>query len=129
MTAPMLPPQQAQPPALLQPPVMPWTPFTPLPTDEDPLLADMRRRKLAKLIDSAKFEGMPPEWQQVAIVEYQRMQQVVAAAQPAPPLPRGVNITDAVKGGDVAAEEQRAAHPQAQQQAQQPQPAQQGAPQ
>jgi hypothetical protein len=119
MTAPMIPPQQAQPPALLQPPVPPWTPFTPMPTDEDPLLADMRRRKLAKLIDSAKFEGMPPEWQQVAIQEYQRMQQIVAAAQPAPPLPRGVNIQDKVAGGNIGAEEQAAAHPQQQQQPQQ----------
>jgi hypothetical protein len=93
-----------------------------MPTDEDPLLADMRRRKLAKLIDSAKFEGMPPEWQQVAIAEYQRMQQIVAASQPAPPLPKGVNIQDKVTGGSIAAEEQAATHPA------QPQP-QQGAPQ
>jgi hypothetical protein len=91
-----------------------------MPTDEDPQLADMRRRKLAKLIDGAKFEGMPPEWQQVAIIEYQRMQQVVIAAQPAPPLPKGVSIADSVKGGNIAAEEQAAAHPQAQQ-SQQPQ--------
>ena len=111
MTAPMIPPQQ--PPALLQPPVMPWTPFTPMPTDEDPLLADMRRRKLAKLIDGAKFEGMPPEWQQVAILEYQRMQQVVQAAQPQPPLPKGVAVVAKADSPEsLAAEEQAAVSPQ-----------------
>jgi hypothetical protein len=121
MTAPMIDPQQQQgPPQPPVPPTPPWTPFAPMPTDEDPLLADMRRRKLAKLIDSAKFEGMPPEWQQVAIAEYQKMAQVVAAAQPPAPLPKGVNIQDKVTGGNIGAEEQAAAHPAAPQQ-QQPQ--------
>ena len=82
MTLPM-PPEQGQPPVQAgppQPPSMPWTPFTPLPTDDEPQIAAMRRRKLEKLIDGAKFEGMDPTWQQVAITEYQRMRQVEAAA-------------------------------------------------
>lgn len=87
MTLPIQPdPQQAVPP---QPPPMPWTPFAPMPTDDEPLIAAMRRRKLEKLIDGAKFEGMDPTWQQVAFTEYQRMRQVesaaaMAVAQPQP---------------------------------------------
>lgn len=82
MTTPIQPePQQpAQPAGPPQPPPMPWTPFAPLPTDDEPQIAAMRRRKLEKLIDSAKFEGMPPEWQQVALLEYQRMREVEASA-------------------------------------------------
>jgi hypothetical protein len=117
MTAPMTTqaplPGQAGPPALLQPPVMPWTPFTPMPTDEDPLIAAMRKRKLAKMIDSAKFEGMPPEWQQVAFLEYGRMDQVIVAAQPAQPLPKGVAVVAKADSPEsLAAEEQAAVSPQ-----------------
>lgn len=86
MTAPMIPPPAA-PPALLPPPVMPWTPFQPMPTDTELAIASMRRRKLAKLLDSAKFEGMPKEWQQVAIAEYERMRQVEQAQLAPPPTP------------------------------------------
>ena len=64
----------------MMPPPMPWTPFQPLPTDDEPLIAKMRRTKLARLIDTAKFSAAPPEWQQVAIMEYQRMRQVEAQA-------------------------------------------------
>jgi len=110
MTAPIQP-QQAQPLGPPQPPVMPWTPFQPLPTDDEPLIAGMRQRRLGRLIDSAKFETWPPEWQQVAISEYERMRNVVAAAQPVPPLPKGVVIQG--KAGDaqtLQAEEQAATH-------------------
>lgn len=68
----------------LVPPQMPWTPFTPMPTDEIPEIAAMRARKLARLIDSAKFESFPGEWQQTAFAEFARMQQIgaqVAQAQ------------------------------------------------
>jgi hypothetical protein len=83
----------AAPQTALVPPKMPWTPFTPMPTDTEPLIAALRRRRLSNLIDSAKFEGMPPEWQQVAIAEYERMrevesqvaQQQAAAQQPQKP--------------------------------------------
>lgn len=80
MTTPLQPEPQTPVTGPPQPPPMPWTPFTPLPTDDEPATAAMRRRRLAKLIDSAKFEAMPPEWQQVAIAEYQRMRQVEAQA-------------------------------------------------
>lgn len=75
-------------PSTIQPPPMPWTPFAPLPTDDEPETAKRRRIRLGKLIDSAKFEGMPREWQAVAIAEYTRMRQVEsAAAQAAQPQP------------------------------------------
>lgn len=64
----------------LQAPVMPWNPFMPMPTDDEPLIASMRRRKLGKLIDTAKFESFPPEWQETAKLEYTRMRTVEAMA-------------------------------------------------
>lgn len=62
------------------PPKMPWTAFAPMPTDDEPVIAGLRKRRLGKLIDSAKFEGMPKEWQATAIAEYQRMRQVESDA-------------------------------------------------
>lgn len=73
--APMQPVQTA-----VTPPVSPWTPFTPMPTDEEPTIASMRKRKLGNLIDSAKFESFPGEWQQTAFDEYARMSQIEAQA-------------------------------------------------
>jgi hypothetical protein len=78
-------PGQAQ--TALLPPKQPWTPFSPLPTDEQPEVAAFRKRRLARLIDSAKFEAYAPEWQQVAIAEYMRMAGVEAAALQPPPQP------------------------------------------
>lgn len=77
MTGPPMDPQAPQP---LTPPVMPWTPFDQLPTDTEPQIAAMRRKKLAKLIDTAKFSAMPKEWQQTALLEYERMRTVEAQA-------------------------------------------------
>lgn len=74
---------QPAPPSKLQPPPMPWQPFQPLPTDDEPQIATMRRRRLGRLIDSAKFEGMDPAWRQTAVLEYQRMRHVEASAQQA----------------------------------------------
>ncbi len=64
----------------MRPPQMPWTPFQPMPTDDEPMIAKMRRTKLARLIDTAKFESFPPEWQEVAKMEYVRMRTVEAQA-------------------------------------------------
>lgn len=92
-----------------QAPAAPWSPFMPLPTDDEPLIAQFRQRRLAKLIDSAKFGAQPPEWQQVAIDEYTRMRNAVAASQAPPALPKGVSIQ--AKAGDaatIAAEEKAA---------------------
>lgn len=92
MTAPLppQPPQAGAPPTPMQPPVQPWTPFTRLPTDTEPDIAKARRIRLARMIDSAKFESFPPEWQQVAVMEYEAMrtiesQAAAAAAQAAQP--------------------------------------------
>lgn len=106
----------------MTPPVAPWTPFSPLPTDSEPATATMRMRKLGRLIDSVKFESYPKEWQQPAIQEYQRMQQVVASVTPPPALPKGVTIQG--KPGDpaiLAAEELAATNPNKPQPPSQPQ--------
>lgn len=120
-TPPVAPPAQS--PVAMNPPVSPWTPFTPMPTDEEPLIATMRMRRLGRLIDSAKFEALPGEWQQTAFDEYARMKQIVAASQPAPPLPKGVVIQG--KAGDaqtIAAEEKAAVNPTSVQAQPKPQP-------
>jgi len=110
MTAPMMPQAPVQ--TAMMPPKMPWTPFTPLPTDSEPAIATMRMRRLSKMIDSAKFEGFPPEWQATAINEYQRMAQVVASVTPLPPLPKGVTVQEKVgDAGSLAAGEQAAINP------------------
>jgi hypothetical protein len=105
-------PQQAVPmDANGQPMQAPWTPFNPLPMDNEPLNAQLRMRRLGKMMAQVKFEAFPPEWQQVAIAEYQNMSNAVLAAQPAEPLPKGVSIVDKASGGDVAQEERKATHP------------------
>jgi hypothetical protein len=66
------------------PPVPPvWSPFAPLPTDTEPEVADLRRRRIRKLIDSAKFAAAHPLWQQEASQAYLVARQAAAqAAQP-----------------------------------------------
>lgn len=102
--APIQPVQTA-----MTPPAMPWTPFKPLPTDSEPPIAMLRFRRLSKLIDSAKFESFPPEWQSVAITEYQRMVQVIQASQPPAPLPKGVTVSGKADDAEAIAEEEKAA--------------------
>lgn len=106
MTVPVQPEPAPDPNAPPVPPPMPWTPFTPMPTDDEPQIAAMRRRRLEKLIDGAKFEGMDPTWQQVAFTEYGRMRQVEAQAAQAA----------AIQANPKAAQQQ--AHPQPEQPAQ-----------
>ena len=75
-----VPPQPQMPPV---PPV--WSPFAPLPTDTEPEVADLRRRRLRKLIDSAKFAAADPLWQQEALQAYTVARQAAAVmAQPQP---------------------------------------------
>lgn len=90
MSAPIQPEPVPQP---MQPPVMPWTPFKRLPTDTEPENAKARRMRLARLIDSSRFESYSPEWQQVALMEYEAMrtiesQAAQAAAMVAQPQPK-----------------------------------------
>lgn len=104
-------PQQPVRTAML-PPKMPWTPFGRLPTDNEPAIATLRTRKLSRLINSAKFESWPVEWQGVAISEYQAMAQVVASVTPLPPLPKGVTVqAKAADAGTAAQEEESLEHP------------------
>lgn len=111
MTALMIPEQQG-PPQPPTPPVPPWTPFAPLPMDNEPRIAALRMRRLGNLMAKGEFSSQAPEWQAVVIDAYNLAAQAVAASQPAPPLPRGVSISDKVSGGDIAQEAQKAAHPQ-----------------
>lgn len=79
-----VPPQPQMPP---MPQV--WSPFAPLPTDTEPEIADLRRRRIRKLIDSAKFAAADPLWQQQAIQAYMVARQAAAAAaQPQPGQPQ-----------------------------------------
>lgn len=87
----------------IKPPVAPWTPFMPMPTDEEPEIAAMRSRRLSRLIDSAKFEGFPAEWQQVAFAEYDRMQKVKAAAMQPPPQPQPAAVPQPQQPPGIAA--------------------------
>jgi hypothetical protein len=113
--APPQPPIPAQPtdPQTGQPMPAPWTPFAPLPVDNEPLIAALRQRRLGKLQAKSEFAAQPPEWQQVALDAYNMAVQAVQASMPAPPLPKGVVIQDKIAGGNVAAEEQAATHPNA----------------
>lgn len=115
MTAPMIDPAQqpAGPPVAPTPPTPPWTPFAALPMDGEPRIAALRMRRLGNLMAKGEFSEQPPEWQAVVIEAYNVSAQAVAASQPAPPLPKGVSISDKVSGGDIAEEEQKAAHPKA----------------
>lgn len=117
MTGPMIDPAQQQPAGPPQPPVPPtppWTPFQALPMDAEPRIAALRMRRLGLLMAKGEFTAQSPEWQSVAIDAYNQAAQAVQASMPAPPLPKGVNIQDKVAGGNIAAEEQAAAHPGAQ---------------
>jgi hypothetical protein len=83
VTAPMMPPHGAlaQPPAPLQPPVMPWTPFAPLPMDDEPSVALVRRRRLGHLMATTEFSAQPLEWREVVQQAYTTARQAVAASQ------------------------------------------------
>jgi hypothetical protein len=106
-------PQPVQPtdPMTGQPMQAPWTPFAPLPCDDEPLSAQLRQRRLKKLMESARFGAQPPEWQQVVFEEYGRMRSAVAAAQAPPPMPKGVAVQVKADPSTVGAAEQAATHP------------------
>lgn len=101
------PPEQIQPQA-----PAPWSPFMPLPMDDEPLIAQLRMRRLSKLMAKTSFSSQHPLWQQLVIDEYNRMRQAVAAAQAPPPLPHGVSIGVKAGAKDVQAAEYAATHPQ-----------------
>lgn len=107
------PPQLAQPidPQTGQPLAPPWTPFQPLPMDDEPLIAASRQRRLSRLMATSRFAAQPPEWQAMVFNEYGRMRNAVAASQAPPPMPRGVNVDVKSDPSTVAQAEQAATHP------------------
>ena len=110
------PPAPVQPvdPQTGQPMSAPWSPFAPLPMDDEPPIAAMRQARLRKLMATAEFSAQPPEWQQLVTAEYGRMRNAVAAAQPPAPLPKGVAIDVKSDPSTVGQAEQNATHPQPQ---------------
>lgn len=108
-------PVQDPPPQPVQPSVPPpWTPFAPLPCDDEPLIAAQRQRRLVRLMLSARFKAQPPEWQQTVVEEYNRMRTAVAAAAVPPALPHGVSVVAKTDASTIGQAEQNAAHPNAQ---------------
>lgn len=103
------PPQAPQP---LPPPQRPWTPFDPRPNDSEPLIAQKWMTRLSKVISTVKYSAATPEWRQVLDEAYTTARAAVAAAQPAPALPKGVTIQGKPQdAGSLGAEENAAQHP------------------
>ena len=92
MTAPMMPQQPPQP---LQPPTPPWTPFAALPMDSEPEIAKVRKRRLSRLMATARFSSQPKEWQAVVVQAYLEARQALAAAAQAQTQAQGVSGTNA----------------------------------
>ena len=109
---PPMPPQPPQGP----PPQPPWTPFTPsLPNDTEPEIAQIRKRRLSKLISSVRFSSQPPQWQQVVLTEYTAMRQASAIGFPSAAAAQQVqNGGNPFGGAAGASAPQPAATPQAQ---------------
>lgn len=107
------PPQPVPPmdPQTGQPMAPPWTPFQPLPMDDEPLIAALRQRRLSTLMATSRFSAQAPEWQQMVFQEYARMRQAVAASQAPPPMPHGVNVDVKADPSSVAQAETAATHP------------------
>lgn len=77
-TAPSAPPPQ--PPQQVPPPPPIWGPFQAIATDDEPIVAQLRLRRLRKLLVTTRFRALPPRWRQEAEQEYLRMRQAVAIA-------------------------------------------------
>lgn len=102
-------PQAVQPPQPTIP--APWTPFGPLPMDDEPMIAALRQERLSDLMATVRYSAQPPEWQQMVVIEYTRMRQAVSAAQRPPDLPKGVTVQAKTTAADVGTAEQNAMHP------------------
>ena len=75
--------QPPQPPQLPPAPVAPWTPFGALPMDDEPEIANVRKRRLRRLMATTSFSAQPVEWQGMVVNEYRRMRQALALASQA----------------------------------------------
>ena len=78
-TPPPQPGQAPTPPATPPGPPL-WTPFAPLPPDDEPEVAIVRLRRLRRLLGTVRFSSQVARWQQTATAEYSRMRQAVAQA-------------------------------------------------
>lgn len=61
-----------------------WSPFAPLPVDDLPHIAQMRLRRLGKVMAQVRFSAQPPRWQQELVNAFQRARQVLSMAQQPP---------------------------------------------
>jgi len=113
--APMLPPppQPVPPmdPQTGQPMAPPWTPFQPLPWDNEPMIAALRQERLSDLGATVRYTAQPPEWQAMVVNEYNAMRSAVAASQAPPAMPKGVSVVAKTTAADVGQAEQSATHP------------------
>lgn len=76
---PAMPPQAPQ----MPPPTPPWHPFRDQrANDNEPEIATLRKRRLSKLMSTARFTAQPPQWQQPAATEYMAMRQASAVGFP-----------------------------------------------
>lgn len=78
-----IPPQPMAPPQLVPVPPL-WSPFAPLAVDDLPQIAQMRVRRLGKVMAQSRFSSQPTRWQQELVTAFQRARQVLAMAQQAP---------------------------------------------
>lgn len=99
---------------------MPWHPFQGRPNDAEPPVAALWLKKLSATMSTVAYDTMKakfPAWVQPFDQKYQAAMQVVQAAQPQPPLPKGVTIQGKADQTNIGAEEQAALHPGSQPQA------------
>jgi len=108
--------QQSGQPLTAQPPqatiAPPWSPFTPRPNDNEPLMAQKWVKKLSRVMSTNKYSRAEPAWRSVLDQMYQTEAQVLQAAQPPAPLPRGVSVQE--KAGspeELAAAEKAGGNP------------------
>ncbi len=74
-----VPPQPQMPPQA-PPPTPPWTPFAALAMDDEPLIASLRQKRLAKLMAQVRFTAQPIEWQSTVTQAYTTARQAVSQA-------------------------------------------------
>jgi hypothetical protein len=95
---------------------MPWTPFAfVLPNDTEPEIAQIRKRRLSRVMSTARFAAQPPQWQQPVLDEYSKMRQAAAIGFPsATAAQQAQNGGNPYGGAAGAAAPQPATTPQAQ---------------
>ena len=109
-----LPPVPPQPPQI-PPPQSPWHPFVEvLPNDNEPEVAQIRKRRLSSLIASTAFSRQPPQWRQPVLAEYMTMRQAAAIGFPSAQAAQAAQNAGNSAGAPGAFAPQPAVTPQAQ---------------